>query len=79
MKCRFCDKKNLRFRNEPLSVGLHGALVLTMRSKHTDTGWSGEDVVLSAYSSALCGYCDYRPKYCPECGRKLQDDAGETA
>lgn len=42
-------------------------------------GLTNADVVIWAYCSECVAGVSYHPKYCPECGRKLQDDAGETA
>ena len=76
--CRFCD--GCKCQDEVLASELNGAFALLMRSKLNvrPPGWNRNDVVLTAYTADL-GCCNYRPKFCPECGRKLRDDTEETA
>ena len=42
-------------------------------------GLANADAVIWAYCRECVAGTAYHPKYCPECGRKLRDDAGETA
>ena len=75
MTCRFCDRENLRWHDETLTAS--GPVSMVTRLGYN--GLANADAVIWAYCRECVAGTAYHPKYCPECGRKLRDDAGETA